>query len=118
MVGSFKIVYASREGSRKFILFLFTFLSSRTLSEDEYKELGYYQFDAPRQIESFELTNHNGYTVGLETLRVRWTLMFFGFTFCPDICPTTMGVLARAVKKACDRTFGRKPIVDVSVLRV
>ena len=27
-------------------------------------------------------------------------------------------VLARAVKKACERTFGRKPIVDVSVLRV
>ena len=27
-------------------------------------------------------------------------------------------VLARAVKKACERTFGRKPLVDVSVLRV
>ena len=27
-------------------------------------------------------------------------------------------VLARAVKKSCERTFGRKPIVDVSVLRV
>jgi len=38
----------------------------------------------------FELTSHKGETVSNETLAGKPYLVFFGFTHCPDICPTTL----------------------------
>ena len=38
----------------------------------------------------FELTSHRGETVNNTTLRGKPYLAFFGFTHCPDICPTTL----------------------------
>lgn len=38
----------------------------------------------------FRLVDHQGKLVGPETLRTRASLVFFGFTYCPDICPTTL----------------------------
>lgn len=39
---------------------------------------------------SFSLTNHKGQSVGPEALVGRASMVFFGFTHCPDICPTTL----------------------------
>ena len=38
----------------------------------------------------FRLTDHEGNAVGPETLVGRASMVFFGFTFCPDVCPTTL----------------------------
>ncbi|MBU0726698.1 MAG: SCO family protein [Alphaproteobacteria bacterium] len=38
----------------------------------------------------FRLTDHEGNEVGPETLIGRPSMVFFGFTFCPDVCPTTL----------------------------
>ncbi len=38
----------------------------------------------------FDLVDHTGSSVTDEDLKGRWQLVFFGFTFCPDICPTTL----------------------------
>ena len=38
----------------------------------------------------FRLTDHEGQPVGPETLIGRPSMVFFGFTFCPDVCPTTL----------------------------
>tara|TARA_R110002110_G_scaffold3665_2_gene18925 strand:- start:4488 stop:5111 length:624 start_codon:yes stop_codon:yes gene_type:complete len=38
----------------------------------------------------FRLTDHEGDAVGPETLIGRASMVFFGFTFCPDVCPTTL----------------------------
>ena len=38
----------------------------------------------------FELTSHRGEAVSDRSLRGRPYLAFFGFTHCPDICPTTL----------------------------
>lgn len=38
----------------------------------------------------FQLINHEGDAVGPDTLIGRATLVFFGFTYCPDVCPTTL----------------------------
>lgn len=81
-------------------LFLYTFFESRgQLTEEQYKQLGFYKFDEPREISPFELVNQNGEPVSLQHLKGQWSLLFFGFTHCPDICPTTMGVLNRAVEQ-------------------
>ena len=38
----------------------------------------------------FRLTDHDGQPVGPETLIGRASMVFFGFTYCPDVCPTTL----------------------------
>ena len=48
---------------------------------------------------AFTLTDHNGKPRSLEDFRGRVVVMFFGFTHCPDVCPTTLAELAGAVKK-------------------
>lgn len=48
-----------------------------------------------RQLADFELYDQNGEAVTQETLKGHWTLTFVGYTFCPDICPTTLAELKR-----------------------
>ncbi len=53
-------------------------------------------FSDPKPLEPFTLTDHRNRVFDLASLKGKWTFLFFGFTHCPDICPTTMAVLARA----------------------
>jgi protein SCO1/2 len=46
-----------------------------------------------------ELTDHNGKPRHLEDFRGKAVVLFFGFTHCPDICPTTLAETAAALKK-------------------
>jgi protein SCO1/2 len=68
------------------------------MTTDEARALGFYRFDEPRLISDFVLTNHTGSPVSLDDLRGRWNILFFGFTTCPDICPTTLSVLSDAIE--------------------
>ncbi len=43
-----------------------------------------------RSIKPFELTDHNGRSFTKEQLEGKWSLVFFGYTSCPDVCPTTL----------------------------
>lgn len=47
---------------------------------------------------SLELTDHTGKPRRLEDFRGKAVVLFFGFTHCPDICPTTLADIAGAVK--------------------
>jgi protein SCO1/2 len=53
----------------------------------------------PRSIADFQLTDHLGRPFTSRELQGRPSLVFFGFTHCPDVCPTTLVKLAQ-VKKA------------------
>jgi len=44
----------------------------------------------------FTLTDHNGQTRSLTDFKGQVVVIFFGFTQCPDVCPTSMGELAEA----------------------
>lgn len=50
----------------------------------------------PRQIENFKLTEDNGQSFTNANLKDHWSLIFFGFTRCPDLCPTTLSILNQA----------------------
>ncbi len=47
----------------------------------------------------FTLTDHTGKRVTDEDFRGRFMLVFFGFTYCPDVCPTALQVMAAALDK-------------------
>jgi len=47
---------------------------------------------------TLELTDHTGKPRRLEDFRGKAVVLFFGFTHCPDICPTTLADIAQAVK--------------------
>lgn len=50
--------------------------------------------DSPAtQIPDFALTNQNGDVFRKANLKNKWTLMFFGYTNCPDVCPMSLRVL-------------------------
>jgi protein SCO1 len=51
--------------------------------------------DAPRALPAFSLQTAGG-TLTAENLKGSWTVVFVGFTHCPDICPTTLTELAQA----------------------
>lgn len=55
--------------------------------------------DAPRSLPEVALIDQNGDAFALRDLAGRPTLAFFGFTNCPDICPLTLDVMARAVQR-------------------
>lgn len=48
---------------------------------------------------NFELVDQNGRTVRDEDFPGKWQLVFFGFTFCPDICPTTLDTVTAALEQ-------------------
>lgn len=52
---------------------------------------------SPRLDAGFTLTDPTGKTVSDRDYRGRYMLVFFGYTFCPDVCPTTLTVLAGAL---------------------
>ena len=73
-----------------FGLFLSRFYTPRELSIDEYKALGAYFLDPPRQLADFRLVDDTGQSFLPGQFENKWNLLFFGFTYCPDICPITM----------------------------
>ena len=54
----------------------------------------------PRSIPDFQLEDQRGRPFTLSNLRGRPSLLFFGFTHCPDVCPTTLFKLAQVRKAA------------------
>lgn len=51
---------------------------------------------------AFELVNQDGKKVTDKDFRGNWNLVYFGFTFCPDICPDELNKMAQAIDKVRD----------------
>jgi protein SCO1/2 len=56
-------------------------------------------FPAPREIPPFALQQSDGTQLVPGELHGHWTLVFIGFTFCPDVCPTTLAQLGQAQRQ-------------------
>lgn len=65
----------------------------RLMSNSELQANGLYLMDPPRDFGEFALSDHRGDAFVPDSLKNQWTLVFFGFTHCPDVCPTTMAFL-------------------------
>lgn len=45
----------------------------------------------------FTLVDQTGKTVTEKSLKGKWSLIYFGYTFCPDVCPTSLTVMTQAL---------------------
>ena len=70
-----------------------------------------------KPVTDFQLTDHRGQPFTLENIRDIWTFAFFGYTHCPDVCPTSMAILAQVQRKLEHQDgLGKLPqVVFVSV---
>jgi protein SCO1 len=50
---------------------------------------------APQPLEDFQLVDHSGQPFTRENFRGHWTFLYFGYSFCPDVCPITLSELNR-----------------------
>jgi protein SCO1/2 len=66
----------------------------------------------PRALAEFRLADQHGRERGTADLRGHPTLLFFGFTYCPDVCPTTLATLTEALRS---RPLPHAEVMFVSV---
>ena len=107
-------------GCLVFITLLLTLLvnkltTPRVMTADELRLNGAVVFETPRRFDDFALRNQKGEPFTREDFVGQWSLVFFGFTHCPDICPTTMAELDRLVSKLPDDIAKETQVVLVSL---
>jgi protein SCO1/2 len=54
-----------------------------------------YVLDQPRALPDFTLVDQDGQPFGPQDFRGHWSLVYFGYTYCPDICPMSLAEMAR-----------------------
>lgn len=52
-----------------------------------------------RMLNEFSLTDQNGQLFDIERFSGGWSFVFFGYTYCPDICPTTLATMVSVYKQ-------------------
>ena len=85
------------------------------MTNEELRINGAVVLTTPRIFSDFELIDHRGDVFNQERLRDVWTIVFFGFTHCPDICPTTLATLNDTYSKLKDHERERMQIVMISI---
>ena len=81
------------------VLFVLKVLRTSSLDETALRELGVILLPTPRELIVDGLTTDSGEGFTTQNLTGAWTLLFFGFTNCPDVCPTTMAELGVAKRE-------------------
>jgi len=57
--------------------------------------------DSPAtKLPAFKLTDHNGKVFDNSRLKNNWSLVFFGYTSCPDVCPTSLTIMDKISKQS------------------
>ncbi len=61
-------------------------------------EVGLWFGEQARALPEFELVDHTGQALNRTSLTGQWSLMFFGYTHCPDICPASLQTMSDMVQ--------------------
>ena len=95
--------------------FVYRIQQPRLMSVAEMKVNGAYMLDTPRNIGEIDLIDQNGEAFTGARFEGVWTLVFFGFTHCPDVCPTTMAFLNQFMQSLDGTEAADTRVVMVSV---
>ena len=95
--------------------FVYRIQQPRVMTEAEMKANGLYLLETPRDVGDFALVDHHGQPFTPASLEGHWTMIFFGFTYCPDICPTTMAFMAELTRELEDTEAADTEVVMFSV---
>jgi protein SCO1/2 len=88
--------------------------SSMPLSE-QLKDDGVFVFPQAINVSDVPFLNEEGQTVGKNENLGKWSFLFFGYTFCPDVCPTTLAVMQQMWIKLSPEMQSKTQVVLVSV---
>jgi protein SCO1 len=66
------------------------------------------RFPVARPLQPFQLVDHRGSRFDNQSLQGHWTFLFFGYTHCPDVCPTTLSVLNSVAHKLAGTGTGAR----------
>lgn len=69
----------------------------------------------PKPLTEFSLQDQDREKFGLSQLQGKWSLLFFGYTNCPDICPTTLSTLNQLHKELAKNAKGTEDVQFVFV---
>jgi protein SCO1/2 len=72
-------------------------------------------FPAPKPLAAFAFTDHENRVFDLSRLKGKWSFLFFGYTHCPDICPTTLATLARVRESIAKNAAGAQDVQFVFI---
>jgi protein SCO1/2 len=67
-----------------------------------------------RPLPAFELLRQDGTAVGRDAFRGRWTLVFFGFSHCPELCPATLAMLS-SLRTALGAVLPAEQLPDIAL---
>ena len=67
-------------------------------------------FVDPKPLREFVLTDQNSHAFDLERLKGKWSFLFFGYTHCPDICPSTLANLSKLREQLTKGVNGSKNV--------
>ena len=76
------------------------YMVSRQLAHGAPQLLSGTALPAPRAVTAFTLTDHHGAAFGNAQLAGAPSLVFFGFTHCPDVCPTTLALMSQLQRES------------------
>lgn len=82
---------------------------------DKLKADGAFMFPKPINVTDVPFLNEEGQTVGKNENVGKWSFLFFGYTFCPDVCPTTLAVMQQMWIKLSPAMQSQTQVVLVSV---
>lgn len=99
------------------VLFVYSVVREKPLSDAELAQLGAVLLPTPRELYPARLIDQYRQPFDLSQLEGHWTLMFFGYTFCPDICPVVMAKLG-AARRIADASAGGEKRFDVVMVSV
>ena len=68
-------------------------------------------YASPQSLGDLALSDQDGKPFTADAMRGQWWLVFFGFTQCPDVCPTTLATLARTRAALADLPAAQQPRV-------
>jgi protein SCO1 len=88
------------------------YMVSRQLARDTPALLGGTALPATRPVAAFSLADHVGGTFSNASLAGKPHVLFFGYTHCPDVCPTTLALMAQVIR---DPALASLQVVFVTV---